>query len=434
MDARAVLSKKRAGLELERVEIEGFVGAYARGELADYFASAFLMAVFVRGMSARETADLARAMLESGERWSFELGRPTADKHSTGGVGDKVSIPLAPAVAACGVAVPMVSGRGLGHTGGTLDKLEAIAGFRTGLSRAEFERALRRTGVAFGAQTEELVPADRKLYALRDVTGLIESVPLIASSIMSKKLAEGIGALVLDVKHGSGAFLPEKERGAELARAMLAIAKSFGLRAIAFPTYMGRPLGDTAGHELEIGESLECLRGRGPADLRELVCAFGGAMLQLAGAAATEADGRVRIARALDDGSALAVFERVVEEQGGDPKALARWPDPAWKRERAPIAAPRAGWLRWTDVRALGWAIVDLGGGRRALGDRIDPFPGLVFPVREGARVERDQPVLEVQVRGARASEAVLARLRGAFAIEEQPFEPEPLVGAALEA
>jgi pyrimidine-nucleoside phosphorylase len=392
------------------------------------------MAVFVRGMSARETADLTRAMLESGERWRFELGRPTADKHSTGGVGDKVSIPLAPAVAACGVAVPMVSGRGLGHTGGTLDKLESIAGFRTALSRREFERALRRTGVAFGAQTQELVPADRKLYALRDVTGLIESVPLIASSITSKKLAEGIDALVLDVKHGSGAFLPEKERGAELARAMLAIAKSFGLRAVAYPTYMGRPLGDTAGHELEIAESLECLRGRGPADLRELVSTFGGSMLKLSGAAATDADGRARIARALDDGSALAVFERVVAEQGGDPKALERWPDPAWKSARVAIEAPRAGWLRFTDVRALGWAIVDLGGGRRALGDAIDPFPGLVFPVREGARVERGQPVLEVQVRGARVPEAVLARLRGAFEISERPFEPEPLVGAPLEA
>lgn len=434
IDARAVLAKKRVGGKLERAEIEGFVRAYARGELADYFASAFLMAVFVRGMDARETADLTRAMLESGERWCFALGRPTADKHSTGGVGDKVSIPLAPAVAACGVAVPMVSGRGLGHTGGTLDKLESIAGFRTGLSRAEFERGLVDCGVAFGAQTEELVPADRKLYALRDVTGLIESVPLIASSIMSKKLAEGIDALVLDVKYGSGAFLPERERGAELARAMLSIAGSFGLRAVAFPTCMGRPLGDTAGHALEIGESLECLRGRGPADLRELVLVFGASMLALSGAAASEAEGRARIARALDDGSALAVFERVVAAQGGDARALERWPDPRWQAARVPLLAPRAGWFRWTDVRALGWAIVDLGGGRRALGDAINPFPGLVFHARDGQRVERGERLLEVQATGARVPDAVLDRLRGSFALEDGPFEPEPLVGTPLRA
>jgi pyrimidine-nucleoside phosphorylase len=434
IDARAVLARKRSGAELDRGEIEGFVRAYASGELPDYFASALLMAVFVLGMSPRETADLTGAMLDSGERWRFDLGRPTADKHSTGGVGDKVSIPLAPAVAACGVAVPMVSGRGLGHTGGTLDKLESIPGFRTGLSRAEFERALRTSGLAFGAQTLELVPADRKLYALRDVTGLIESVPLIASSILSKKLAEGIDALVLDVKYGSGAFLPERERGAELARAMLAIAQSFGLRAVAHPTYMGRPLGDTAGHELEIAESLECLRGRGPTDLRELVLLFGADMLRLAGAVPSIDAGRQRIGRALDDGSALRVFESAVAEQGGDPRMLERWPDPAWAESRVAIEAPSGGWFRWTDVRALGWAIVDLGGGRRALGDKIDPFPGLVFRVRDGERVERGDVLFHVQARAGRVPESVRARLAGAFAIEAQPFTPEVLVQAALEA
>ncbi len=323
MDARSVIREKRDGGELSEEQIRDFIGGYVKGEIPDHQAAALLTAIFIRGMTEDELCLWTRAMLESGKKLSFaELPQRKADKHSTGGIGDKVSIPLAPAVAACGVCVPMISGRGLGHTGGTLDKLESIPGFRTDLSEERIHRALDRTGVAFGAQTEEIVPADRKLYALRDATGLVESIPLIASSILSKKLAEGLDALVLDVKFGSGAFLPEPERGRDLARTMIALAGRFGLKAGAFLTAMDRPLGCAVGHALEIAESIDCLRGEGPGDLRELVLRLGGEMLRLVGAAATAGEGSGKIADAIDSGRALGVFELVLREQGGDPRVL----------------------------------------------------------------------------------------------------------------
>jgi len=284
MDVRRLVGKKSAGGELSTEEIRAFVAGAADGSLADDSLVQVLAAIHRHGASERELWDLTRAMIDSGRTLSFEeTPQPKADKHSTGGVGDKVSIPLAPAVAACGVCVPMISGRGLGHTGGTLDKLEAIPGFRTKLSETEIHRALDSTGLAFAAQSEELVPADRRLYGLRDAAGLVDSIPLIASSIMSKKLAEGISALVLDVKFGSGAFLPEPERGLELGRAMLGLAAVQGVRASVFQTAMDRPLGRAVGHALEIDESIDCLAGGGPADLRELVLLFGGEMLFLSG-------------------------------------------------------------------------------------------------------------------------------------------------------
>jgi len=427
MDARGILATKRDGKRLSEAQIREFMAGYVAGEITEYHASALLMAIFIHGMEEAELAVWARAMLESGRVMKFPgISRPKVDKHSTGGIGDKVSIPLAPAVAACGLAVPMISGRGLGHTGGTLDKLEAIPGFCTQLSEADFARCLERTGVALGGQTPDIVPADRKLYALRDVTGLIESIPLIASSIMSKKLAEGLDALVLDVKFGSGAFMVEKARGEALAKAMLGLARDFGVRATALHTNMERPLGRMAGHALEIAESFDCLEGRGPADLRELVCLQGGEMLRLGGIARTLEDGKARVARSLDDGSARATFARVIEEQGGDPRCMD-------ERSRLPkasqvelVRARRDGVLAWRDLRALGGAICELGGGRKKLGDVIDLGVGLEFEVAEGAAVRAGDVLLRVHHEGRGLAEAL--------ALVERSFEivaahaPAPLV------
>jgi len=428
MDARSVVRTKRDGGELSEVEMRWFLEAYVRGEVADYQAAALVACIFTRGMKPGELALWTRAMLESGSRLSFdELPQKKADKHSTGGIGDKVSIPLAPAVAACGVAVPMISGRGLGHTGGTLDKLEAIAGFRVRLSEDEMHRVIGRTGVAFGAQTAELVPADRKLYQLRDATGLVESIPLIASSIMSKKLAEGLDALVLDVKFGSGAFLPEVERGAELARVMLELARSMGVKASAFHTAMDRPLGAAVGHALEIAESIECLEGGGPADLRELVLLQGGEMLRLCGRAPTLDDGQRQIAEAIDSGRARKVFELVVQEQGGDPKVVS---DPS-RLPRAshvdPWKAESPGFLAFRDLREVGWAAAALGGGRVKIEDVIDPAVGLVWRRRAGEHVERGDVLCEIHHQAGRGADACRAHLAAAISIGER-FEVSPLV------
>ena len=321
----------------------------------------------------------------------------------------------------------MVSGRGLGHTGGTLDKLESIPGFRTGLSEEEFGRALERTGVAFGGQTADLVPADRKLYALRDVTGLIESVPLIASSILSKKLAEGIDALILDVKFGTGAFLPDPERGGVLARTMVDLAGRLGLPAVAFQTAMDRPLGRAMGHTLEIAESLACLRGDGPADLRELVGLFGGAMLEKSDPSLAEGEGTARILAALDDGSALEVFARVIAEQGGDPACCESTDALPAAPDVVPFEADRDGVLSYTDVRELGLAVAELGGGRLRLEDEIEPTVGLVALGEHGARVAKGDTLFEIHHRGGRGLEAARARIARAIDLAGEPTT-SPLV------
>ena len=421
MNARDVLLKKRDGGELDEAEIRFFVAGAVDGTIADYQTSVLLASIFRHGLSPRELAAWTRAMLESGTVLSFRgIPAKKVDKHSTGGVGDKVSIPLAPAVAACGVAVPMISGRGLGHTGGTLDKLESIPGFRTQLEPDEFERVLARCGLALIGQTRGIVPADKQFYALRDATGLVESIPLISSSILSKKLAEGLDALVLDVKFGSGAFLPELERGRELARTMTSLARSMGLPVSVFLTSMERPLGDSAGHTLEIVESIECLRGRGPADLRELVVVLGGEMLRLAGVARDTAEGERRVAEALDNGSALERFRAVVEAQGGDVRVV---DDPA-RLAVAPrshrIEAARDGWLVWRDVRAVGNAVALLGGGRARVEDAIDPTVGLRFLARDGERVARGTPLVEILHQG-RGLEPALALLGRAFELLPEP-------------
>lgn len=345
-----VIARKRDGLELEQDQIEAFVRGATDGSWADYQLSALLMAIFLRGLSTRETQILTGAMMRSGTIADLSsVHLPKADKHSTGGVGDKVSIHLAPMVAACGVGVPMVSGRGLGHTGGTVDKLESIPGFKVNLSIAQYRDQLKKIGLSLISQTAELAPADRKLYALRDVTATVESIPLICASILSKKLAEGIDVLVLDVKHGRGAFMKDKARARELALTLTAVARSMGKPARAVLTSMDEPLGRTVGNALEIVECVDCLKGAGPPDLMEVTWALGEQMLVLAGAAKTVPEARSRLEGALSSGAALAKFRELVAAQGGDPRVVDDLGLLPKARHRAPVPTPRtAGCRAWT--------------------------------------------------------------------------------------
>ena len=428
MDLREVVVTKRDGGTLSRRQIRAFLSAYVAGEAPDYLASALLATIYLRGMAEDELVEWTEAMLHSGDVLELAgVDRPLVDKHSTGGIGDKVSIPLAPAVAACGAGVPMVSGRGLGHTGGTLDKLEAIPGFRTDLDADRFRRALDEVGFAIGGQTSTLVPADRKLYALRDACGLVESLPLIASSILSKKLAEGIRGLVLDVKFGSGAFLSAPERGAELGATMLRIASRLGLAASAYQTCMDRPLGHAVGNALEIVESIACLRGDGPPDLRALVVLFGGEMLRHAGLAKSADEGERAIERALDSGAALECFERGIELQGGDPrvahdpKLLPHAPDVDVVRAKS------AGALRWKDARAVGRVVHVLGGARTRMEDAIDPAVGVVCLLEEGHEARSGDALFELHHRGGHGLDEARLALRSAYELVA-PFERSPLV------
>jgi pyrimidine-nucleoside phosphorylase len=392
-----LIERKRDGGALTPEEWSALVAAYTVGRIPDYQMSALLMAVLLRGLERQELAALTDAMLASGQRLAFDSWpTPRADKHSTGGVGDKVSLVLAPLVAACGVAVPMMSGRGLGHTGGTLDKLEAIPGFRTGLSLGETKAQVMKLGCAMIGQTPEIAPADRRLYALRDVTGTVEAIPLIAASIMSKKLAEGLNALVLDVKRGSGAFLPELKQSLELARTMIALGEDRGCPTVALLTAMDRPLGRACGNALETEEAILALRGEGPADLMEVTYALGVEMLLAAGVEKTSTKARQRLANALASGLAAEKFEQVIEAQGGNPKAV---DDPSVLPQAQEVeiyAAPRSGVVMRVEPRTIGRAIVAMGGGRLTVDDVVDPTVGFVITVKPGDKVVGGEPIASV--------------------------------------
>jgi thymidine phosphorylase len=384
-DAVDVIRTKRDGGRLSDAQIDWVIAAYTGGRVAEEQMSALLMAILLRGMDPGELARWTGAMLASGERMDLSiLDRPTADKHSTGGVGDKITLPLGPVVAACGVAVPQLSGRGLGHTGGTLDKLESIPGWRANLSRAEYLEQLRTVGAVVCAAGETLAPADRKLYALRDVTGTVESIPLIASSIMSKKLAEGTAALVLDVKVGSGAFMSTVEDARALATAMVGLGTAHGVRTVALLTAMDTPLGYAAGHALEVSESLEVLAGGGPPDVVELTLALATEMLAAAGVDADPA-------QALRSGRAMDVWRRMVSAQGGDPDA----PLPV-ASEVLTIAADRDGVLATVDARAVGVAAWRLGAGRSRKEDPVSATAGVLLKAKPGERVVAGQPLVEL--------------------------------------
>ncbi|MBM4341866.1 MAG: thymidine phosphorylase [Deltaproteobacteria bacterium] len=431
MSLRAVelIARKRDGGALTPAEIRDLVAGYTRGDVPDYQMAAFAMAVLFRGMDDAETAALLDAMQHSGDVVTWDhLDRPTADKHSTGGVGDKVSIPLAPAVAACGVAVPMISGRGLGHTGGTLDKLEAIPGFDVRLDLASFARITAEVGTCLIGQTDRICPADRKLYALRDVTATIESIPLIVASILSKKLAEGAGSLVLDVKVGSGAFMKDRADALRLAQAMVRAAQAAGRNCTALLTAMDRPTGTHIGNALEIAESIEVLRGGGPADTRALVVRMGGEMLRLAGVVADLAGGEARIARALEDGSALDRFARLVRAQKGDARVC---DDPWAVLPRAPIVrevrAQRSGTVARLDALQVGLAAVRLGAGRDRASDDVDPAVGFVLLHRPGAVVRVGERLALVHGRDPGRTERAVAELGAAFEVDEGPADGLPL-------
>lgn len=426
-----IIIKKRDGGTLAKEEIEFFARGVVNGQFADYQATALLMAIFWRGMTAQEVAWLTDAMMRSGDVIDLrDLPGAKVDKHSTGGVGDKVSLILAPLAAACGVMVPMMSGRGLGHTGGTLDKLEAIPGFRVMLDVPEFRAILQQVGMAMIGQTPKVVPADRKLYSLRDVTGTVECIPLICASIMSKKLAEGIDSLVLDVKFGKGAFMKKKEDALALARAMVAVGKAGGKPVRALLTAMNQPLGRCAGHTTEVIESIECLKGRGPADLMEVTYALTGHMLILGGAATDEADARAKMAAAIANGSALQKFRAMCVAQGGDPRVVDDYSLlPAAKQIRA-LAAPAgaSGFVSAVDALKCGHAIMALGGGRAAVTDKVDHAVGLSDLIKIGERVEPGTRLCTLhandEAKAARAEELI----RAAITLSPEPPAPESLI------
>lgn len=424
----SLIERKRDGKPLTAEEWSELIAEYTAGRVPDYQVSALLMAVLWRGMESSELDALTQALLDSGDRLRFEgFARPRVDKHSTGGVGDKVSIVLVPIVAACGVAVPMMSGRGLGHTGGTVDKLESIPGFRTGLSLEETDKLVRSLGCAMLRQTGEITPADGKLYALRDVTATVESIPLIAASIMSKKLAEGLTGLVLDVKTGSGAFLPELDRALDLAGTMIRLGERQGCRTVALLTAMDRPLGRALGNALEIEESIQALQGRGPADLMAVTLALGDEMLILGDAARDRADARRKQEEAITSGAALEMFGRMVEAQGGDRRIV---DDPSLLPQARAVEiyrAPDTGVVSRVEPRQIGRAIIELGGGRRTLDDVIDPSVGFVITIKPGDTVTEGEPIASVFARDKAGVDTAFRALSQAITIGGK-LESLPLV------
>jgi len=429
-----LIERKRDGGALTPDEWRGLLSEYAAGRVPDYQLAALLMAGFLKGFTREEAAALLDGMMGEGARLDWAgLGRPVVDKHSTGGVGDKVSLVLAPLVAACGVAVPMMSGRGLGHTGGTLDKLESIPGFRTGLSLVETRAQMERIGCVLIGQTPEIAPVDKKLYALRDVTATVESIPLIAASIMSKKLSEGLHGLVLDVKLGSGAFITDPARSRELAEVMIALGEDRGCPTVALLTAMDRPLGRACGNALEVEESIAALRGEGPEDLLEVTMVEGVEMLLLSGAKDARA-ARRDLETALSSGRALDKLREIIEAQDGNPAVV---DDPAILPQAALVevfAAPRAGTVLQVEPRAIGRAVVQMGGGRQRVDDVVDPTVGFVISARPGQRVERGEPLASIYARdeaGLRIAEDALGR---ALRIGEGAAEALPLVAARISA
>jgi len=431
MRAVDVIMAKRDGRSLSRDEIQYFVSGVTDGTLPDYQASALLMAILLRGMTAEETAWLTDAMVHSGERVDLS-GIPgvKVDKHSTGGVGDKTSLILAPLAAACGVPVPMMSGRGLGHTGGTLDKLEAIPGFRVNLSLAEMKSALARTGCAMIGQTAQIAPADKKLYALRDVTGTVESIPLISASIMSKKIAEGIDALVLDVKTGRGAFMKTEADSRRLAESLVSIGKASGVRTEAIITAMDSPLGMAVGNALEVVECLDVLKGGGPADLIDISVELAARMLVLGGVAADRADAERRIRHAIASGAGLQRFRQIVETQGGDPRIVDDYARLPHVNDRHVVNATQSGFVTAMDAEKIGRASVTLGAGRDRVEDPVDFAVGIVLRAKPGDEVRQGDALLELHYRDPRRRDAALSLLGSAITIgRERPAAPRLIVG-----
>jgi pyrimidine-nucleoside phosphorylase len=429
MRAVDIILSKRDGRPLSRDEIRFFVDGVTAGTLPDYQASALLMAILLRGMTAEETAWLTDAMVHSGVRVDLrDIPGLKVDKHSTGGVGDKTSLILAPLAAACGVPVPMMSGRGLGHTGGTLDKLEAIPGFRVDLSLEEMKSALARIGCAMIGQTAQIAPADKKLYALRDVTGTVESIPLISASIMSKKIAEGIDALVLDVKTGSGAFMKTEADSRRLAESLVAIGNASGVRTEAIITAMESPLGYAVGNALEVIECIEVLKGGGPRDLIDVSVELAARMLVLGKVAPDLAAATQQVQRAIASGAGLERFRRIVENQGGDPKVVDDYQRMPHVADRHIVAAPRAGFVTGLNAELVGRASVALGAGRDRVEDPVDPAVGIMVTAKPGDAVRAGAPVLELHYRDGARLDAAVRLTSQAITIGDAPPAPGRLI------
>jgi pyrimidine-nucleoside phosphorylase len=420
MRAADIIRNKREGRALQPAEIDYFVQGVTDGSFPDYQASALLMAIFLRGMTGEETAHLTDAMVRSGARMTYpDVPGVPVDKHSTGGVGDKASLILAPLAVACGAAVPMMSGRGLGHTGGTLDKLESIPGFVTSLSLGELRTAMANVRCALIGQTSDIAPADRRLYALRDVTATVESIPLISASIMSKKIAEGIGGLVLDVKTGAGAFMKTVEDSRRLAESLVTIGNASGVRTEALITAMDAPLGRAVGNANEVIESIETLKGKGPEDLETLSVELAARMLVLAGIAASETDGVAAARKAVTSGSGLEAFKRIVENQHGNPRIVDDYSLLPSAPDRHSIPAPRAGYVHELRAEHIGRAAVALGAGRARLEDTVDHGVGIEIVAPVGTHVRHGDTILILHHRSGHGLHAALPLVNGAIAISD---------------
>ncbi len=429
MEFLSLLQRKKERGRLTEEEIDWLVKSYTRGEIPDYQMSAFLMAVYLHGMSKIETIALTRALMASGQVLDLSgIKGVKVDKHSTGGVGDKVSLVLTPLVAACGVVVPMASGRSLGHTGGTLDKLESIPGFRTNLTLKEFYQVLERVGAAIIGQTDELCPADRKLYALRDVTATVDSIPLIAASIMAKKLAEGIDGVVLDVKTGSGAFMQRARQARRLAGLMVEIGTAMGKKVVALITNMSQPLGKMVGNSLEVREALAALGGKGSEDLMEVTLSLGEEMLLIAGIAKKRQQARRLLLRALVTRRALKKFQEMIAAQGGNPKVVDNPELLPLARHKRETLAEDSGYIRAIDARQVGLLGLQIGLGRKKLEDKVDPGAGFVFLKKVGDRVNKGEVLAEVYATDETKAEMAAAKLAGCFSYSERQPEPDEMI------
>jgi pyrimidine-nucleoside phosphorylase len=429
MRAVELIQKKRDAGTHSREEIFFLIEQYTRDLIPDYQMAAWLMAVYLRGLTPAETADLTEAMLRSGEVLDFsDLPGAKVDKHSTGGVGDKTSLVIAPVAAAAGIRVPMISGRGLGHSGGTLDKLEAIPGFTVNLTLAEFRRAVDEVGCALIGQTQEIAPADKKLYALRDVTATVASIPLITGSILSKKLAEGIDALLLDVKVGAGAFMKDEESATRLAESMRAIGTRMGKRVVALLTGMDQPLGRAAGNALEVVEAVETLHGGGPDDFRALCRELGAWMLHLGGQAASIEQGRGRYEELIRSGAAAEKFRQIIARQGGDPGVVDDTGRLPQARQRQEVLAPTGGFLARMETERIGWATMALGAGRQRVEDSVDSAVGLVLHKKVSDPVEAGEPLATLHFNEPQKLTEAQRWLQGAFVLAPEPPPAQPLI------
>lgn len=429
MRAVDVIIKKRGGQVLSDAEIDFFINGFNRGEIPDYQAAAFAMAVFFRGMEPAETVALTQAMVRSGHQLDLsDIAPVVADKHSTGGVGDKTTMVVAPLVAATGLPVGKMSGRGLGYFGGTVDKLETIPGFRATLSEAEFRAALAKNGLVVAGQSSDLAPADGKLYSLRDVTGTVESLPLIASSVMSKKIAAGTNCIVLDVKHGKGAFMKNLDDAIALAEAMVKIGQGVGRKVRAVLSSMEQPLGLAVGNALEVKEAVDTLQGRGPADLVELALILGSQLLEMAGRASSNEEARQQLQQALDSGAAYEKYKAFIAQQGGDVSYL----DDTSKLPLAPFReefiTPQAGFIRAIDAETIGIAAYTLGAGRKVKTDAIDPSVGLILRKKVGDKVEAGDSLLEIHAQSAQQAESIKKDLLEAYAFSDLEVKAPPLI------